>query len=287
MTGTPKTPSRSNDHHNDANRGHLSNQRRSISRRRLRHDKRLLPSLEERAGAGDESIIVPRIVDGTSASRDEYPFYAALLSKGWFAFPDTLVCGGTLIADNLILSAGHCIESGSKVNKVRVGAYTSAGTYGNGGQKYQDREIEGYVRHPDYDSRTMTNDFVIFKLSTPVTDSYLLNSIIDLDISGNIDLEDGDMLTAIGLGFLDDEFGQDKLATKLQEVDLKYLSTWRCRSAGWPLLRSSMMCAIDPTPDDLRDQDSCQGTCACWFSMALVSLYVIALCCRSCCSPYH
>mmetsp|Transcript_21937 Transcript_21937/g.45297 ORF Transcript_21937/g.45297 Transcript_21937/m.45297 type:complete len:155 (+) Transcript_21937:753-1217(+) len=131
----------------------------------------------------------------------------------------------------------------------------------------------------------MTNDFIIFKLSTPVTDSDLLNSIIDLDISGNINLEDGDMLTAIGLGFLDDDYGQDELASKLQEVDLKYLSTWRCRGA-WPLLRSSMMCAIDPTPDDLRDQDSCQGTLymLCILVLHGIGIIVIALCCSPYCS---
>ena len=257
-----------------------SNRLSNSNRNHLRH-KRQLRTVEERAGGGDESVVVPRIVDGTTASLGKYPFYAAVVSAGWFGFADKLVCGGTLIADNLILSAGHCIESGSYINKVRVGAYTSTSSYGNGGQRYQDRDIEGYVRHPDYSSRTMNNDFIIFKLSTPVDDPYLLNSIIDLDINDKIRLEDGDALTAVGLGFLDDDYGQDKLPTTLQEVDLKYLSTWRCRSAGWPLLRSSMMCAIDPNPNDFRDQDSCQGRFDCGLSLVLVMSFCVAFCASS------
>jgi len=209
-------------------------------------------------GGEDDPTVVSRIVDGNAASIGKYPFYSAILSTDFFGLSESLVCGGTLISPSLILSAGHCIED-SRVDKIRVGAYKKVGSFDNGGQKSADHDIEGYIRHPGYSSRTLDNDFILFKLKTPVRDQYLLNSIVDLDIDGTVELVDGDSLQAVGLGFLDDDFGQDRLPSTLQEVDLKFLSSWRCRGAGWPLLRSSMMCAVDPNPYDLTTEDSCQG----------------------------
>ena len=202
--------------------------------------------------------VVPRIVDGNAASVGEYPFFSAILSTALFGLSESLVCGATLISPSLVLSAGHCIED-ARVDKVRVGAYTKAGSLDNGGQRSSDHDIEGYIRHPGYSSRTLDNDFILFKLETPVKDPYLLRSIVDLNLDGDVDLEDGDSLTAIGLGFLDDDAGQTRLPGTLQEVEVSYLESWRCRGAGWPFLRSSMMCAIDPNPYDSTTEDSCQG----------------------------
>jgi len=224
----------------------------------------LRPSFDSDDG-GDHpaagAAVVPRIVDGTAASAGEYPFYSAILTTALFGLSESLVCGGTLISPSLVLSAGHCIED-ARVDKIRVGAYRQAGSSDNGGQRYSDHDIEGYARHPLYSSSTLDNDVILFKLRTPVRDPYLLRNIVKLNIddgSGRVELEDGDSLTAAGLGFFDDDFGRDRLPSTLQEVDLKYLSTWRCRGAGWPLLRSSMMCAVDPNPNDFTTEDSCQG----------------------------
>ena len=212
----------------------------------------------EDGGGQDHPTVAPRIVDGNTAGLGEYPFFSAVLSTALFGLSESLVCGGALISPSLVLSAGHCIED-ARVDKVRVGAYTKAGSLDNGGQRSSDRNIEGYIRHPGYNYRTLDNDFIIFKLETPVKDPYLLRSIVDLNLDGDVDLEDGDLLTAIGLGFLDDDAGQTRLPGTLQEVELNYLESWRCRGAGWPFLRSSMMCAIDPNPSDSTTEDSCQG----------------------------
>ena len=231
----------------------------NAGRRRLRRRADTILDSEDGGNQNQEHpTVVQRIVDGNAASIGEYPFFSAILSTALFGLSESLVCGATLISPSLVLSAGHCIED-ARVDKVRVGAYTKAGSLDNGGQRSSDHDIEGYIRHPGYSSSTLNNDFIIFKLKTPVKDPYLLRSIVNLNLDDQVELEDGDLLTAIGLGFLDDDGGQARLPGSLQEVELSYLESWRCRGAGWPFLRSSMMCAIDPNPSDSTTEDSCQG----------------------------
>jgi len=244
---------------NDNGNGNSVRRSRLYVRRRAERSFNSEDGGEHPQGDDGHATVVPRIVDGTAASVGDYPFYSAILSTALFGLSESLVCGGTLISPSLVLSAGHCIED-ARVDKVRVGAYRRAGSLDNGGQRSADHDIEGYVRHPRYSSKSLDSDFILFKLKTPVRDPYLLQSIVNLNIDDNqVDLEDGDSLQAIGLGFLDDDFGRDRLPSTLQEVNLKYLSSWRCRGAGWPMLRSSMMCAVDPNPNDLTTEDSCQG----------------------------
>jgi len=49
-----------------------------------------------------------RIVGGTQAQKDEWPWQAMLASTGGSQF-----CGGSLIADQWVLTASHCVDGAS------------------------------------------------------------------------------------------------------------------------------------------------------------------------------
>nr|XP_033342116.1 chymotrypsin-2-like [Megalopta genalis] len=63
--------------------------------------------------------LVPRIVGGHNATPGKFPYEACILKRSYF------ICGGSIISENLILTAAHCIygESVSDIEVV-VGTYT-------------------------------------------------------------------------------------------------------------------------------------------------------------------
>ncbi|XP_076376155.1 chymotrypsin-2 [Megalopta genalis] len=63
--------------------------------------------------------LVPRIVGGRNATPGKFPYQACILKRSYF------ICGGSIISENLILTAAHCIygESASDIEVV-VGTYT-------------------------------------------------------------------------------------------------------------------------------------------------------------------
>ena len=66
-----------------------------------------------------DAEIIARVVDGSRAQPGEFPFYTAIMDEQ-FGIINSLVCGGTLIAERVVLSAAHCTDTGA-IDKVKVG----------------------------------------------------------------------------------------------------------------------------------------------------------------------
>lgn len=118
----------------------------------------LLPFLAFPAVFADSEILPSkRIFNGFDADPDRYPYMVVL--RDYF---QQYVCGGTLIAPDIVLSAAHCGES-SGIATVLIGRYD--------GSNEHEANVEtlvvdpnASVRHPSYDSYTMENDFYVIKL---------------------------------------------------------------------------------------------------------------------------
>ena len=217
-----------------------------------------LADMESMDGAGDDvssdAEMVARVIDGSRAKPGEYPFYTAVMDSQ-LGVINTLVCGGTLISERVVLSAAHCTDTGA-VDKVKVGAYGAPGL-GNQGEPFHTSNVIRKVNHPRYDPNTLQYDVALYLLERPVTNEHLLNNMIKLDFDDTIDLRDGEQMTTVGLGYLDNN---GRLPAYLQKVSLKYVANWRCRAKGWPYISSDMMCATDPNgSSDGKNQDSCSG----------------------------
>eukprot|EP00985_Skeletonema_marinoi_P028938 scaffold26341_cov142-Skeletonema_marinoi.AAC.2 len=83
-----------------------------------------------------------RIVGGDKAIEDRYA-YAVSLSDSYGHF-----CGGSLIAEDVVLSAAHCDSSGEGNYNAVVGRHAHDD---NDGQKLSVKEA---LPHPDYDGDT-------------------------------------------------------------------------------------------------------------------------------------
>ena len=108
---------------------------------------RLLPLLVLPVVFADSEILPSkRIFNGFDADPDRYPYMVVLR----FYFFQQYVCGGTLIAPDIVLSAAHCGES-SGVATVQLGRYD--------GSNEHEANVEtlvvdpnASVRHPSYNS---------------------------------------------------------------------------------------------------------------------------------------
>jgi len=147
-------------------------------------------------------------------------------------------CGGTLIAEDVILTAAHCLpKRDSFYGSVTLGGYES---YDNEPQEnYRITEIK---RHPGYQwNGYIDNDFAVAKIDrcSGVQPVILKNRI------GGRKLVDGEALTALGWEDTFNEEGFEEYTT-IQEstVRLNYeCEPWRSRrSLG--TMTDSMLCAI-------------------------------------------
>lgn len=114
-----------------------------------------------------------RIVGGKDAVRGKYPSYG--IPTG------SVLCGATLIAPDLMISAAHC-----------KGAFTSGpSAVAIGGTKLKAEDAEEIlgvayeVTHPEYDPNTAANDVMLVKLDMPAkTEPVRVNGDPSLPIDG-------------------------------------------------------------------------------------------------------
>lgn len=166
----------------------------------------------------------PRIVNGWDADQGEWPYYVR-----WGG------CGGSLIAPNWVLSAGHCGEQA--YDSVRVGAFTQDGSDGAG------RSVTQRIFHPQYND--LKYDFLLLKLDSSVDGPYIALNQDDSIPSAGEDLQ------VIGLGRLNYSPG-DK-PDVLQEVLVPNLELSYCSGAYGGFNEVIMFCAGNTT------YDSCVG----------------------------
>jgi len=123
------------------------------------------PPVEEPCGRSQQRN---RIVGGTQARQGAWP-WAVILGRsrgGRFS----VMCGGTLVDEDTIVTAAHCFDSipGQQgPNMVRLGDHDIT-TTGDGATPV-DISIARSIQHPGWNSNTLADDICIVKLSRPVT----------------------------------------------------------------------------------------------------------------------
>eukprot|EP00064_Thunnus_orientalis_P017531 superscaffoldBa00003751_g17615 len=106
---------------------------------------------------------VSRVVSGVDARPYSWPWQISLQYLSGSTYRHT--CGGTLLAPNWIMTAGHCISP--RTYRVVLGEYdlTTEESF------EQIRSVEKIVVHPNWNDNCLScgNDVAMIKLSSPVT----------------------------------------------------------------------------------------------------------------------
>ena len=109
----------------------------------------------------------PRVIGGEPVPNGKYEFVTALLDKTRAGTTyDKQFCGGTLIDNNSVLTAAHCVEGVTAVQlQVAVGRTELNSDQG------QIRNVSAIQRHPRYTTSEVTfrYDAAVLQLSSPVT----------------------------------------------------------------------------------------------------------------------
>ena len=195
------------------------------------------------------------VINGTVATRPaDLPWQVAVR-------PDGALCGGSLIAPDLVVTAAHCTE-GLTPSKLSVRANSSG--FGTGGDE---RVVTEIANHPDtlQSSESPRRDVALLKLASavpgpaaaiaPITEEDLLGDTGDDPI-----WQPGDPVTVSGWGITED----GDVSANLRHAEMDRFSDNDCENAWFDLFDASdMVCALtvindNPVPpDDVID--SCNG----------------------------
>ncbi|XP_063055043.1 trypsin-3-like isoform X2 [Engraulis encrasicolus] len=180
-----------------------------------------------------------KIVGGFECVKNSVPWQVSL-------YDGYNYCGGTLIANEWVLSAAHCYQKSP--TEVRLGEHHIRDPEGTEQHIMSAKSI----RHPNYNPRSMDSDIMLIKLSQPA----VLNDWVKTMALPTSCVAPGTMCRASGWGsYLPSNEGS-RYPEKLQCVDVPTIDDDFCYDNAYPFqLTENMMCAGYME----GGKDSCQG----------------------------
>ncbi|XP_053672730.1 brachyurin-like [Anopheles nili] len=109
-----------------------------------------------------------RVTNGQEATPGQFPYQIALLSN--FA-TGTGLCGGSVLTNNYILTAAHCVISGATTLALSGTAIIGAHNRNvvEPTQQRIDFTTAGISAHPQYTPTNIRNDIAVVRLNSPIT----------------------------------------------------------------------------------------------------------------------
>lgn len=199
--------------------------------------------------------VIPLIIGGTKAKAKEFPHSAAIGYDSTDGTSRVYHCGGSLISDEFVLSAGHCKNSRSNglAKYVRLGDLNLISTSDDA--KPQEYNIKEFIDHPEYRPPSTYNDILLIKLEEKVKFNHYVRPIC-LYTEFQPPTKSA---IASGWGKTEDADGSDDLL----KVTLEFFSQNECfkyfpanrRKYSEGIIEKSQICA--GSRSELKD--TCQG----------------------------
>ncbi|CAB3254502.1 unnamed protein product [Arctia plantaginis] len=194
-----------------------------------------------------------RIMGGKDTTFGRWPWQVSVRRTSFFGFSSTHRCGGAIINEGWIATAGHCVDDllTSQI-RIRVGEYD----FSSVSEEYPfvERGVARKAVHPKYNYYTYEYDLALVKLESPVQFAPHISPIC---LPATDDLLVGENATVTGWGRLSEG---GVLPSILQEVQVPIVSNERCKSmflrAGrHEFIPDIFLCA----GHEKGGHDSCQG----------------------------
>ncbi|XP_072756429.1 trypsin-4-like [Anoplolepis gracilipes] len=190
---------------------------------------------------GSASCLESRIIGGTSTTIDKHPYQVSVHYNG------KLVCGGSIISKQWILTAAHCVYGGKvSLFKIRV----ASSYHDKGGTLIAD--ISLIIPHEWYDEDTYDYDVALIKLVTPL--SLGPNAKIVVLATPSINIKSGSTAIVSGWGKTSTNGNSAKV---LQTLKVPTIDQEVCRQiyVRNRIVTTNMLCAGYTT----GGKDTCQG----------------------------
>ncbi|CAD7093306.1 unnamed protein product [Hermetia illucens] len=194
-----------------------------------------------------------RIVGGKTAPFGRWPWQVSVRRTSFFGFSSTHRCGGALINEEWIVTAGHCVDDLliSQI-RIRVGEYDFSHVQEQ--LPYIERAVAAKVVHPQYNYNSYEYDLAVVKLEKPLE---FADHVSPICLPATDDLLIGQNATVTGWGRLSEG---GTLPSVLQEVSVPIVSNDVCkmmfkRAGRHEFIPDIFLCAGYET----GGQDSCQG----------------------------
>ena len=178
--------------------------------------------------------IEKRIINGHNAQDQRFPYFSMMWGEGG-------LCGGALIAPDIVISAAHCRDA---ANDVIIGRHNRYNWDDDGAETIR---IQHKILRPEYPAYNnyLAYDVMLLKLASSSKKPTI--KLRKLEPTQDVGL------TVIGFG---DTIPGNKpdLPDVLQEVELKYIDQYSCQAMHSPTqVTEDMMCAYE------IDKDACTG----------------------------
>ncbi|CAH1365736.1 hypothetical protein MTP99_002005 [Tenebrio molitor] len=171
--------------------------------------------------------IESRIINGEQAILGQFPWQVAMYFDGnymWF-------CSGSVISEEWILTAGHCVDGAQSV-RIFAGLVKLDGNVGAVSESTE------FFLHEGYNSETLENDIGLVKLNKLLSfDNFLKPITLSEEI-----LDTNVEITVSGWGTTSDDSGV--ISQMLNYVDLLTITNSECAKAYGDEIFDGMVCAI-------------------------------------------
>ncbi|XP_060922596.1 serine protease 27-like [Limanda limanda] len=182
-----------------------------------------------------------RIVGGQTAAPGDWPWQVSLVSGGEHD------CGGSLINDQWVMTAAHCISGSGSGVTVYLGRFNQSGPNPN----EVSRTIAQAKCHQSYSTLTNENDICLLKLSSPVNFTDYIQPVCLAD--ANSTLHSGVSTWVAGWG--NTRPSGASASNTLQEANLDIVGNQECQCNSIYDITDKMICAWVRA----GGIDSCQG----------------------------
>ncbi|CAH0721838.1 unnamed protein product, partial [Brenthis ino] len=188
-----------------------------------------------------------KLIGGHESKPYSHPYLVSLQLR--FLWIRTHVCGGSIINENWVLTAAHCVKESFLLRWLPIDAVAGTHNVNYFGPKVQINAVDKRIVHPLYAGGIGPHDIAILRMVKPFS---FTDEIMPIHLPYNYDVSN-DSMTLAGWGALRTTYFLPDLPSRLQEVQVIYVPYEKCFNAIEELQDSDESNTLD------KDSNICTG----------------------------